>query len=98
MITIKSAREIELMKEAGRIVALTHRKVREAIVPGISTEELDQIAEKVILENGATPSFKGYGGFTGSICASINNVVIHGIPSKKIKIKSGDSTSVDIRP
>ena len=96
MITIKSAREIELMKEAGRIVALTHRKVREAIVPGISTEELDQIAEKVILENGATPSFKGYGGFTGSICASINNVVIHGIPSKKIKLKSGDIISVDI--
>ncbi len=96
MITIKSAREIELMKEAGRIVALTHRKVREAIVPGISTEELDQIAEKVILENGATPSFKGYGGFPGSICASINNVVIHGIPSKKSKLKSGDIISVDI--
>lgn len=84
MITIKSSREIELMKEAGRIVALAHRKVQEAIVPGISTYELDLIAEKAILESGATPSFKGYNGFPASICASINQVVIHGIPSKKI--------------
>lgn len=96
MIVIKSNREIELMKEAGRIVALAHRKVAEAIAPGVSTYELDKIAEKTIRDCGATPSFKGYGGFPGSICASINNVVIHGIPKKNIKLKDGDIISVDI--
>lgn len=96
MISIKSNREIELMKEAGRIVALAHRKVREAIVDGITTYELDKIAEEVILANGATPSFKGYNGFPGSICASINNVVIHGIPSKKIILHHSDIISIDI--
>lgn len=96
MITIKSNREIELMKEAGRIVALAHRLVAEAIAPGVSTFELDQIAEEAIRTNGATPSFKGYNGFPGSICASINHVVIHGIPSKKIKLKSGDIIAIDI--
>ena len=69
------------MKEAGRIVALAHRKVAEAIAPGVSTHELDMIAEKTIRDCGAIPSFKGYGGFPGSICASINNVVVHGIPN-----------------
>lgn len=96
MIYIKSNREIELMKEAGRIVALAHRKVKEAIAPGISTYELDQIAEETIVSNGATPSFKGYGGFPATICASINNVVIHGIPNKKNKLKYGDIISIDI--
>ncbi|MDD4212310.1 MAG: type I methionyl aminopeptidase [Bacilli bacterium] len=96
MITIKSSREIELMKEAGRIVAYAHRKVREAIAPGVSTFDLDKIAEEAILSQGATPSFKGYGGFPGSICASINQVVIHGIPSKKIKLKLGDIIAIDI--
>ncbi len=96
MIVIKSNREIELMKEAGRIVALAHRKVAEAIAPGVSTYELDMIAEKTIRDNGAIPSFKGYGGFPGSICASINNVVIHGIPKKNIKLKDGDIISIDI--
>jgi len=96
MITLKSDREIKFMKEAGRIVALAHRKVAEAIAPGVSTEKLDKIAEKVIYDNGATPSFKGYGGFPGSICASVNDVVIHGIPSKKIILKKGDIISIDI--
>ena len=96
MIVIKSNREIELMREAGRIVALAHRKVAEAIAPGVSTLELDKIAEKTIRDNGATPSFKGYGGFPGSICASINDVVVHGIPNKNIKLKDGDIISVDI--
>jgi methionyl aminopeptidase len=96
MISIKSNREIELMKEAGRIVALAHRKIAEAIRPGISTFELDQIAERIISENHATPSFKGYNGFPGSICASVNNVVIHGIPSKHIILKNGDIISIDI--
>ncbi|MFA6627363.1 MAG: type I methionyl aminopeptidase [Bacilli bacterium] len=96
MISIKSSREIELMREAGRIVAYTHRMVREAIAPGVSTFDLDQIAEKAIRSQGATPSFKGYGGFPGSICASINQVVIHGIPSKKIKLKLGDIIAIDV--
>ena len=96
MITIKSNREIEIMKEAGRITALAHRKVAEAIAPGISTLELDKIAEKTIRDCGAIPSFKGYGGFPGSICASINNVVVHGIPKKNIKLKDGDIISIDI--
>src|SRR5690554_1768243 len=96
MILLKSKREIELMKEAGRIVAVTHRVIKDAIKPGISTYELDKLAEKVIREHGATPSFKGYNGFKGSICASINNVVIHGIPSKKHILKEGDIISIDI--
>ncbi len=96
MITIKSNREIELMIEAGRITALAHRKVKEAIRPGISTLELDKIAEETIRACGATPSFKGYNGFPGSICASINNVVIHGIPKQNTILKDGDIISVDI--
>ncbi len=96
MIVIKSDREIELMREAGRIVALAHKKVAEAIAPGVSTLELDAIAEKTIRDNGATPSFKGYYGYPGTICASINNVVIHGIPKKDIKLKKGDIISIDI--
>ena len=96
MISIKSNREIEIMKEAGRITALAHRKVKEAIRPGISTLELDRIAEETIRACGATPSFKGYGGFPGSICASINDVVIHGIPSEKTILKDGDIISIDI--
>ncbi len=96
MINKKSDREIELMREAGRITALAHRKVAEAIAPGVSTFELDRIAEQAIRENGATPSFKGYGGFPGSICASINDVVIHGIPKKNIILKHGDIISIDI--
>ncbi len=96
MITIKSNREIELMVEAGRITALAHRKVKEAIRPGISTLELDKIAEETIRACGATPSFKGYNGFPGSICASINNVVIHGIPKQNTILKDGDIISVDI--
>lgn len=96
MITIKSNREIELMVEAGRITALAHRKVKEAIRPGISTLELDKIAEETIRACGATPSFKGYNGFPSSICASINNVVIHGIPKQNTILKDGDIISVDI--
>lgn len=96
MIFIKSKREIELMKEAGRIVALVHRKLKEAIKPGISTYELDLLAEEIIRENDATPSFKGYNGFEGSICASINNVVIHGIPRREHILKNGDIIAIDI--
>lgn len=96
MITIKSNREIELMKQAGEICELAHEAVRQAIKPGISTKELDDIAYKVITEHGATPSFLNYNGFPASICASINEVVIHGIPNKNIRLKDGDIISIDI--
>ena len=95
MIIIKSKSEIELMREAGKIVADTHEIIREAIIPGISTLELDKIAEKNIRKYNAVPSFKGYGGFPGSICASINNKVVHGIPGNEI-VKEGDIISIDI--
>ena len=96
MIQLKNSAQISAMKEAGRIVALAHRKVKEAIRPGISTFELDKIAEDTIRANGAIPSFKGYGGFPGSICASINEVVVHGIPKKSTILKNGDIISIDI--
>lgn len=96
MITIKSEREIALMREAGRIVAEVHALLEESLKPGMSTMELDEIAEKYIRDKGAVPSFKGYGGFTGSICASINEVVVHGIPSPDIIVREGDIISLDV--
>lgn len=96
MIKIKSEREIALLKEAGRIVALCHEKMRQAVKPGVSTWELSQICEKLILEHDATPSFKGYGGFPAAVCASVNEVVVHGIPSKKQILKEGDIIALDI--
>ena len=96
MITIKSKREILLMKQAGRIVALAHQEVKKHIKPGVTTLKLDQIVEQVIRDNDAIPSFKGYGGFPGSACTSVNEQVVHGIPSKKVKLKKGDMISVDI--
>ena len=96
MISIKSEREIALLKEAGRIVALCHEEMKKQVKPGISTGELNDICEKIILANGATPSFKGYGGFPSAICASVNEVVVHGFPSKKRVLKSGDIIAIDI--
>ena len=96
MITIKSDREITLMKEAGRIVALAHQEVEKHVKAGVTTLELDQIVEKVIRDNDATPSFKGYGGFPGSACTSVNDQVVHGIPSNKVTLKDGDIISIDI--
>lgn len=95
MIVIKSSNEIELMQESGRIVALVHQKIKEALKPGITTAELDEIAERVIVENGGVPSFKGYHGFPGSICASVNEEVIHGIP-RDLVLKEGDIISIDV--
>lgn len=83
------------MQESGRIVALVHETIKKAIKPGVTTGELDKIAEKVITDNGAVPSFKGYHGFPGSICASINDQVIHGIPGD-IKLSEGDIISIDV--
>lgn len=95
LIKIKSDREIELLKVAGHIVYLTHQYLKPYIKEGITTKELDTLAEEFILSQGATPSFKGYNGFPGSICTSINNQVVHGIPGKT-KLKKGDIISIDI--
>jgi methionyl aminopeptidase len=95
MIIRKTPREIELMRVAGEIVALTHNHLKQFVKPGISTRELDQIAEEFIRSKGATPSFKGYGGFPGSICASINEEVVHGMPTSKV-LKDGDIIAIDI--
>lgn len=103
MIDIKSKREIELMREACRVTALVHKAIEEAIKPGVSTLELDQIAEKVIRENGGIPAEKGYPSydksipdFPASICASVNDEVIHGIPSSRVILKEGDVISIDL--
>lgn len=95
MIILKSSNEIELMRQAGRIVAGAHQAVRKAIRPGVTTEELDKIAENYILSHDGVPAFKGYAGFPATICASVNEEVIHGIPGKKV-LKEGDIISVDI--
>lgn len=95
MIICKTAREIEIMREAGRIVALTHQELKPHVVPGITTKELDAIAEKFIRQNGAIPSFKGYNGFRGSICASVNEELVHGIPGDRV-LHDGDIITVDI--
>jgi len=94
-IEIKSAREIKIMREASRIVATVLREVIDKVEPGQTTGDLDSFAEKRIREMGATPSFKGYHGFPASICASINNEVVHGIPSSKRVIHNGDLLKVD---
>lgn len=96
MIIIKNQQEIELLKKAGNIVAKTHQYLKPYIKPGISTYELDKLAEKFILSQGASCSFKGYGGFPAAICTSINDVLVHGIPSKKAILKEGDIISIDI--
>lgn len=95
MIIIKSPKEIELMADAGKIVAEVHELLREKISPGITTIELDEIAERHIRKCNAEPSFKGYGGFPCSICASVNEQVVHGIPSKRV-LMEGDIISLDI--
>jgi methionyl aminopeptidase len=95
MIICKSETELKLMRKAGRIVAETHRLLAKSIQPGITTKELDQIAEDYIHSQGAIPSFKGYNGFPGSICASVNDQLVHGIPGLR-KLNEGDIISIDI--
>lgn len=95
MINIKTPYEIELMKKAGQIVGDTHKYLIPFIKPGISTIELDKLAHDFIINSDAIPSFKNYGGYPGSICTSINEEVVHGIPGKRI-LKDGDIISVDI--
>ena len=96
MINRKSRDEIKRMKHAGYIVALVHQKMKEVVVPGISTKELDEIAMKIIKENRAIPTFLGYSGFPACICTSINEQVVHGIPSEKARLKEGDIIAIDV--
>lgn len=95
MITTKSPREIELMREAGRITALAHEVVKEAVKPGVTTAQLDKIVEQTIRGQGATPSFLGLYGFPASACISVNEELVHGIPDKRV-LKNGDIVSIDI--
>ena len=95
MITIKSKREIELLKNAGNIVYQTHQYLKPLIKEGITTKELDKLAEDFIRSKDATPSFKGYEGFPSTLCTSINSEVVHGFPSDR-KLKNGDIISIDI--
>lgn len=97
MIQLKSAREIELMVQGGRILGATLETLRLAVRPGVSTGELDQIAEDFIrAHDGAVPAFKGLYGFPGSICSSVNQEIVHGIPSRKRVLKEGDIVSLDV--
>ena len=95
MIHIKSEKELERMRVAGRITALARKAAADAVHPGVTTEEIDRIVRKTIEDAGAKPSFLGYGGFPASACISINDVVIHGIPGKQV-IQEGDIVSVDV--
>jgi len=97
VIQLKSAREIDLMAQGGRILGATVEHLRAAVRPGISTGELDEVAEAFIRSHdGAVPAFKGLYGFPGSICASVNSEIVHGIPSKKRVLKDGDIISLDV--
>lgn len=95
MITLKSQREIELLKIAGNIVYQTHQYLKPYVKEGITTKELDKLAEDFIRSKGATPSFKGYEGFPSTLCTSINSEVVHGFPSDR-ELKNGDIISIDI--
>ncbi|MEN6564966.1 MAG: type I methionyl aminopeptidase [Veillonellales bacterium] len=95
MIILKSDRELNYMRDAGEIVAETLQEVKKAVKPDVTTLELDRIAEQYIKHRGAIPTFKGYHGYPGNICASVNEEVVHGIPGLR-KLKTGDNVSIDI--
>jgi len=94
-ITIKSAREVELMTEAGRILAIVHEEMEKAVRPGISTLEINRIGEEVIRSYGCIPSFLNYNGYPASVCVSVNDEVVHGIPSAKRILQEGDIVGLD---
>lgn len=96
MIVLKTSRELSKMREAGRISSRALRLAGEAVEPGVTTAEIDRLVRQYIEKEGAVPSFLGYGGFPASACISVNNQVIHGIPSKKHVLKEGDIVSIDI--
>jgi methionyl aminopeptidase len=93
---IKSPREVQIMREAGRIVSRVHAALKEAIQPGVSTWDLDQLALSTIQKYNATSAFMGYRGFPANICASINDELVHGIPNRKRVLRSGDIVSIDV--
>lgn len=95
MVQIKTPEQIAKMRAAGLVVAAVHAATRAAAVPGASTKDLDDVARKVIAEHGAKSNFLGYGGFPATICTSVNEVVVHGIPSEDVVLKDGDIISVD---
>lgn len=95
MIFLKTEEEIEFLRISNQIVAKTLAEMAKIIAPGISTEQLNKVAEEFIRDNGATPGFLGYGGFPKSICTSVNDQVVHGIPSEKVVLEDGDIISVD---
>ena len=95
MIYLKTDEEIELMRVANQLVGKTLGELAKHVAPGVTTLQLDKIAEEFIRDNGATPAFLGYGGFPNSICASVNEHVVHGIPSSKVVLKDGDIISID---
>ena len=95
-VTIKSKREIELMRDAGKLLAEVHLKLAEVVAPGISTLEINRICEEMIRKSGSIPSFLGYEGYPASVCVSINNEVVHGIPKADRFIEDGDIVSLDI--
>lgn len=96
LITLKSSRELDAMRKAGRIAAQARELAGRMVAPGVTTLEIDTAVRKFIESQGAKPSFLGYGGFSGSACISVNDVVIHGIPSKKVVLHEGDIVSVDV--
>lgn len=96
MIKRKSREELKLMRHAGSIVALVHQEMKKAVCEGISTYELDKIATKIIKDNKAIPTFLDYNGFPASICTSVNEQVVHGIPSKDVILHAGDIISIDV--
>lgn len=95
-ISIKSAREIELMTEAGRILAIVHDELEKALRPGMTTKDIDRLGEDVIRSYGCVPSFLNYNGYPASVCVSVNDEVVHGIPTDKRVIKEGDIVSLDV--
>ncbi|MFD8072741.1 type I methionyl aminopeptidase [Streptomyces sp. NPDC059718] len=95
MVEIKSPEQIAKMRAAGLVVAAIHEATREAAVPGATTKDLDDVARKVLADHGAKPNFLGYGGFPATICTSVNDVVVHGIPDTATVLKDGDVISID---
>lgn len=94
-VTIKSAKEIELMRESGRLLEIVHKELEKAIKPGISTKEIDRLGEQLIRSMGCVPNFLNYNGYPASICVSVNDEVVHGIPSKHRILQEGDIVSLD---
>ncbi len=94
-VSIKSEQELELMREAGRILAITHKELEKIIEPGISTWKINKIGEEIIRSYQCIPSFLNYNGYPASICISVNDEVVHGIPSKKKVLEEGDIVSLD---